>query len=164
VLDAPTYLAVNGLAVEAVVAGAAVPGYARRGEALIHADARIAADALLAGPVLIGQGAEIHAGAVVIGPTSIGCDVVIHAGALVSRSAVWRRSAIEAGASVDRCIVGDGTVIQTMAPGRGPAVGRPRRPERPSGVERGPGAGPWPRVWPPPARLPGRSPDHTETA
>ena len=83
-------------------------GHVRRGEALIHAEASVAADAVLAGPVLIGQGAQIGPGAVVIGPTSIGCDAVINEGALVSRSAVWRRSTVEAGAALDLCIIGDG--------------------------------------------------------
>ena len=125
VLNAQTYLAVNGMAIESLVAGNTIPGeYYRRGEALIHAGASVAADATLIGPVIIGQGADIRSRAVVLGPTSIGCDVVINDGALVSRSAVWRRSAILAGATVDLCIVGDGAVIQ--ASGSGPS-GR-RRP------------------------------------
>jgi NDP-sugar pyrophosphorylase family protein len=127
VLNAQTYLAVNGMAIESIVSGDAVPsGYNRRGEALIHADARIAADAILAGPLLIGQGAEVHSGAVVIGPTSIGCDVVINDGAVVSRSAVWRRSVVQAGATADLCILGDGAVIQTHRADQGRPVGRTR--------------------------------------
>ena len=118
VLNAQTYLAVNGMVLESVVAGSAIPReYSRRGEALIHAGASVAADATLIGPAIIGQGAEIRSRAVVLGPTSIGCDVVINDGALVSRSAVWRRSAIQAGATVDLCIVGDGTVIQANGSG-----------------------------------------------
>lgn len=113
VLNARTYLAVNGMMTEALVSGNAVPsGYHRSGAALIQAGVGVAADAILAGPVIIGQGAEIRSRAVVIGPTSIGCDVVVNDGALVSRSAVWRRSTIQAGAIVDLCIVGDGAVIQ----------------------------------------------------
>jgi NDP-sugar pyrophosphorylase family protein len=127
VLNAQTYLAVNAMAIESIVSGDAVPsGYNRRGEALIHADARIAADAILAGPLLIGQGAAVHSGAVVIGPTSIGCDVVINDGALVSRSAVWRRSVVQAGATADLCILGDGAVIQTDRPELGRPSGRPQ--------------------------------------
>ena len=125
VLNAQTYLAVNGMAIESIVAGDAVPsGYHRRGEALIHADARIAADAILAGPLLIGQGAEVHSGAVVIGPTSIGCDAIINDGALVSRSAVWRRSVVQAGATADLCVLGDGAVIQMHRPAQGRPAGR----------------------------------------
>jgi mannose-1-phosphate guanylyltransferase len=132
--NAQTYLAVNGMVTESLVSDNLVPGgYHRRGEALIHADASVAADATLAGPVIVGQGAEIRSRAVVIGPTSIGCDVVINAGALVSRSAVWRRSAIKPGAMVDSCIIGDGAVIQ--ANGSGPSEGR--RPERRTGLPDG---------------------------
>jgi mannose-1-phosphate guanylyltransferase/phosphomannomutase len=113
VLNAQTYLAVNATVTESLVSGKALPsGYFRRGEALIQAGAKVAPDATLVGPVIIGQGADIRSRAVVIGPTSIGCDVVINNGALVSRSAVWRRSAIHAGAAVDLCIIGDGAVIQ----------------------------------------------------
>lgn len=116
VLNAQTYLAVNAMVTESLVSGSAVPaGYYRRGEGLIHLDTRVAADATLVGPMIIGQGAEIRSGAVLIGPSSIGCDVVINEGALVSRSAVWRRSTIEADATVDLCIVGDGAVIQANA-------------------------------------------------
>jgi mannose-1-phosphate guanylyltransferase len=112
VLNARTYLAVNAMAVESLATGDGAPaGHVRRGEALIHAEASVAADAVLAGPVLIGQGAQIGSGAVVIGPTSIGCDAVINEGALVSRSAVWRRSMVEAGAALDLCIIGDGALI-----------------------------------------------------
>ena len=130
VLNAQTYLAVNGMAIESLVSSHAIPaGYYRRGEALIHAGASVAADATLIGPVIIGQSVDILSRAVVIGPTSIGCDVVINEGALVSRSAVWRRSVIQAGATVDLCVVGDGTVIQ--ANGSRPTGGRrPRSSER----------------------------------
>jgi mannose-1-phosphate guanylyltransferase len=114
VLNAQTYLAVNAMAVESVIASNTVePGSYRRGEALIHHDTRIAPDVVLAGPILIAQGARIDAGAVVVGPTSIGCDVVINEGAVVSRSAAWRRSIVGAGATVDLCILGDGPVLET---------------------------------------------------
>jgi NDP-sugar pyrophosphorylase family protein len=132
VLNAQTYLAVNAMATETLVSDDAVPtGYSRRGEALVHGDAKLAADAVLAGPVLIGQGAEIQSGAVVIGPTSIGCDAIVQSGALVSRSAVWRRSVVRAGATLDLCILGDGAVIQASAPGSNSAAGRATRAELP---------------------------------
>ena len=134
VLNARTYLAVNGMVTESLVSGNAVPwGYHRRGEALIQVGASVGADAILVGPVIIGHGADIRSKAVVIGPTSIGCDVVINDGALVSRSAVWRRSAIQAGATVDLCIIGDGAVIQ--ANGSGPS--ERRRPDRTTGLPDG---------------------------
>ena len=126
VLNAQTYLAVNAMAIESRVTEDVPPaGHVRRGEALIHAEARVASDAVLAGPVLIGQGAQICSGAVVIGPTSIGCDAVINEGALVSRSAVWRRARVAAGSTLDLCIVGDGAMISTGDAGRQSVVDRP---------------------------------------
>jgi NDP-sugar pyrophosphorylase family protein len=126
VLNAQTYLAVNAMAIESRVTEEVPPaGHVRRGEALIHAEARVASDAVVAGPVLIGQGAQICSGAVVIGPTSIGCDAVIHEGALVSRSAVWRRARVAPGAALDLCIVGDGAMFSTGNAGRHVVVDRP---------------------------------------
>jgi mannose-1-phosphate guanylyltransferase/phosphomannomutase len=128
VLNAETYLAVNAMAVESLVTEDVAPaGHVRCGEVLIHAEARIAPDAVVVGPVLIGQGAQIHSGAVVVGPTSIGCDAVIKERALVSRSAVWRRSTVEARATLDLCIVGDGARIATA--GRQGVVAGTGRPE-----------------------------------
>jgi mannose-1-phosphate guanylyltransferase/phosphomannomutase len=119
VLNAQSYLAVNAMAIESVVSSPIVPaGYLRRGDALVHAEATLAPDAVLAGPVLIGRGVQVRRGAVVIGPTSIGCDAVVNEGALVSRSAVWRRSRVASAASLDLCIVGDGAVITTRSAGQ----------------------------------------------
>jgi NDP-sugar pyrophosphorylase family protein len=130
VLNAQTYLAVNAMVTESLVSGNAVPaGYYRRGEALIQVGATVAADATLIGPVIIGQGADIRSNVVVIGPTSIGCDVVINDGAVVSRSAVWRRSSIHAGATIDLCVIGDGAVMRANSFG---LSGR-HRPEKKTG-------------------------------
>lgn len=114
VLDADTYLAVNDFATQAVT----VKGRTRTsdkfipwGDALIHQEATIASDVVLAGPVLVGPGAILRSGAVVIGPSSIGCDVTIDEGALVSRSAVWRRAHVQPRAVVDRCIIADDAVV-----------------------------------------------------
>lgn len=119
VLDANTYLAVNDYATQTLtVQGQSIAGrsiasdaFIRWGDALIHQEATIASDVVLAGPVLIGPGANLRSGAVVIGPSSIGCDVTIDEGALVSRSAVWRRAHIQAGAVVDRSILADDAVV-----------------------------------------------------
>lgn len=116
VLDADTYLAVNDFATQtATVTGPSSDGdiYIRWGDALIHRDATIASDVVLAGPVLVGPGANLRSGAVVIGPSSIGCDVTIDEGALVSRSAIWRRAHVQAGAVVDRSIVADDAVVSS---------------------------------------------------
>ena len=107
-----TYLTTNEAVMASMASSDEAPeGYHRRGDAWIHADASVADDAVLAGPILIASGATVRAKAVLIGPTSIGVDVTVGAGALVSRSAVWRRSKIRAGAMVDRAIITDDSVL-----------------------------------------------------
>lgn len=125
VLDAATYLAVNDMVTQDIVASRlGGSDYELRGEALVHHGARVAADVVFAGPVIVAAGATIASRAVIVGPTSIGCDVVVDSGALVSRSAVWRRAVIGANAVVDRTIVGDDgdvgagrQVYRTVVPG-----------------------------------------------
>jgi NDP-sugar pyrophosphorylase family protein len=107
-----TYLATNEFVMESMASRDEAPeGYQRRGDAWIHADASVADDVVLAGPILIAPGAMIRSKAVLIGPTSIGLDVKVGAGALVSRSALWRRSSVRAGAIVDRAVVADDSVV-----------------------------------------------------
>lgn len=107
-----TYLAANEAVMTSMASSDEAPeGYQRRGDAWIHSDASVADDAVLAGPILIASGAMVRPKAVVIGPASIGLDVTVGAGALVSRSAVWRRSSIRAGAMVDRTIIADDSVV-----------------------------------------------------
>jgi NDP-sugar pyrophosphorylase family protein len=107
-----TYLATNEAVMAAMASSDKAPeGYQRRGDAWIHADASVADDVVLAGPILIAPGAMVRPKAVLIGPTSIGLDVTVGAGALVSRSAVWRRSNIRAGAMVDRAVIADDSVV-----------------------------------------------------
>jgi NDP-sugar pyrophosphorylase family protein len=113
VLDASSYLAVTALMVERLIAGGEQQeGFVRSPNTLIHREARVAADAVCVGPVLIGAGARVMSGAVIVGPASIGRDVVIESGVLVSRSAVWRRSFIGEGAIADRCIITDDAVVR----------------------------------------------------
>lgn len=112
VLNAETYLAANEFATHVLLAGDDWPdGYQRHGDALIHRNATIGVDVTIAGPVMVAEGSTIGAGAVLIGPTSIGRDVAIGAGAVVARSAVWRRSRIMSGATVDRSIVADDGLV-----------------------------------------------------
>lgn len=112
VLNAETYLAANEFATRMLIARGELPdGYALLGEALIHRNATIAADVTIAGPVMVAEGVTVAAGAVLIGPTSVGRDVAVGAGAVVSRSAVWRRSRILSGATVDRSIVADDGLV-----------------------------------------------------
>lgn len=112
VLDAETYLAVNEIGMQSIaLARWEASGYEVRGEALVHRDAQVSPSAILTGPTVIAHGAVIESDAVVVGPTSIGCDVVVGGGAVVSRSAVWRRSRIEAESVVDRSIIGDDGLV-----------------------------------------------------
>ena len=86
-------------------------GYERRGDVLVHADASVSDDVVMAGPIVIAPGAVVQPGVVVIGPTSIGVDVMVEPRALISRSAVWRRSTIRSGAVVDRAVIADDSVV-----------------------------------------------------
>jgi NDP-sugar pyrophosphorylase family protein len=107
-----SYLRANEFAMSSMSSFKQPPaGYERRGEALIHCDASVSDDVVMAGPVVIAPGALVEPGAVVIGPTSIGVDVTVEPRALISRSAVWRRSTIRAGAVVDRAVIGDDSVV-----------------------------------------------------
>jgi NDP-sugar pyrophosphorylase family protein len=128
VLNARTYLVVNELFTELFVSSSDVPaGYARRGEALVHRDAKVADDALLTGPILVGPGASVLADAVVVGPTSIGREAVVESKAVVSRSAVWPRARVGAVASLDRCTVADGAVIPPGARESNTVIAPPNR-------------------------------------
>jgi NDP-sugar pyrophosphorylase family protein len=114
VLDASTYLAVNEWMIERLVRrGVEEDGYLKSGDALIHREAFVAADASLVGPVLIGPGARVLSGAVVVGPTSIGREATIASGAMVARSAIWRRSAVGREATADRCIIADDAIVDS---------------------------------------------------
>jgi NDP-sugar pyrophosphorylase family protein len=116
VLDASTYLAVNEWMIERIVRqGGEDEGYVRSGDALVHRDALVSDGASLVGPVLVGPGARILSGAVVVGPTSIGREAAIASGAMVSRSAIWRRSAVGRDAIADRCIVADDAVLESAS-------------------------------------------------
>jgi NDP-sugar pyrophosphorylase family protein len=106
VLDSFTYMAVNEWMAESIVAGEHAD-YARRGQALVHREAFVAADASLVGAVLVAPGATIMSGAVVLGPTTVGRDARIEEGAFVSRSAIWRRAVVGRESTVERCIVAD---------------------------------------------------------
>jgi len=79
--------------------------YAADASAIIDPEARIV------GPVLIGPGCRIERGALIMGPTSIGADCRVGAGAEVVASSLWPESRIDAGASVQRCLVSHGCRI-----------------------------------------------------
>jgi NDP-sugar pyrophosphorylase family protein len=139
VINASTYLSVNQWTVEQLAEkGEELPGYFALGDLQAHPTARLALDAVIVGPVLVGPQVRVDSGATIVGPATIGFGATIGAGALVSRSAVWRKSVIGAEAVVDRCVVADqayvpakavlmGTVAAEKAPRSAatPANGRP---------------------------------------
>lgn len=112
VLDSATYMAVNEWMIERLVRNCENrESYIRVADALVHRDAFVADDAALIGPMMIEPGARVLSGAIIIGPSSIGRDATIEAGGVVLRSAVWRRSTIGEGSTIDRCVVADDAVI-----------------------------------------------------
>jgi NDP-sugar pyrophosphorylase family protein len=80
-------------------------GYLRMGEALVHSSAQVDASARFVGPVRIGPRSVIGSNAMVIGPTTVGTACTVEAEAVISRSAVWDRCRVGAGAVVDQCVL-----------------------------------------------------------
>lgn len=116
VLNARTYLAVNHWMVERLSRRSEVLEYHEaRGEALVHASARVDDGARLVGPVLVGPDVTIREGATIVGPATIGASSTIGEGALVSRSVAWNRCGVGAGAVVDRCLLADEAVVERNA-------------------------------------------------
>lgn len=116
VINASTYLSVNLWMVEQLAErGEELPGYFALGDLQAHATARLALDAVIVGPVLVGPHARVDPGATIVGPATIGFGATIGAGAMVSRSAVWRKSVIGRQAVVDRSVVADHAVVEEKA-------------------------------------------------
>lgn len=112
VLNAQSYLAVNHWMLERISElPAGLEGYSGFGDVVAHTTARLAMDARLVGPVLIGADAKVGAGATIVGPASIGAGCSIGEGALVSRSVLWTRCTVGSRATVDRCILADESLV-----------------------------------------------------
>lgn len=113
VINASTYLSVNQWVVERMAErGEELPGYFALGDLQAHASARLALDAVIVGPVLVGPHARVDSGATIVGAATIGFGATIGCGAMVSRSAVWRKSVIGREAVVDRSVVADHAVVE----------------------------------------------------
>lgn len=141
VINASTYLSVNQWVVERLAErGEELPGYFALGELQAHATARLALDAVIVGPVLVGPHARVDSGATIVGPATIGFGAIVGSGALVSRSAVWRKSVIGRQAVVDRSVVADRAVVEDGTTLLGAVAAerdrraRPVPPERPDSV------------------------------
>jgi mannose-1-phosphate guanylyltransferase len=111
-----SYLEVSRWAVRRLV-GAARPrsGYLACGDVHVHRDARVAGDARLAGPVLVGPDSVIMAGATLIGPTIVGAGCRVAPGAVVARTVLWDRCVVGADALADACVLGDDAEVAAHA-------------------------------------------------
>jgi len=105
VIDSRSYLAAAQWAIRRLAAD-------RRSAVIADPTARIADDAVIVGPVMIGADAVISEGASVIGPASIGRDTLIQPNAVVSRAVLRERCTVGAGALVDQAILMDGVVVE----------------------------------------------------
>ncbi|HEY3243343.1 MAG TPA: NDP-sugar synthase [Phycisphaerae bacterium] len=103
-----SYLAVNIRAVRDLVADSGTAGeYVASGSARVHPSARIADNARLLGPVVIGAGCVIEGDALIIGPAVVGPSCHIGPGAIISRSVLWSGCVLEAEAFLDHSILID---------------------------------------------------------
>jgi mannose-1-phosphate guanylyltransferase/phosphomannomutase len=125
------YLAVQeALLARWLAAAAPPPGYRRHGEALVHATATVAPDALMLGPALIAAGARVAGETTLVGPVVLMRDSVVERGAVVSRAAIWPGAQIAARGRVDRAIVVSGAATRPgqnlwhtlLLPGDSPAA------------------------------------------
>jgi mannose-1-phosphate guanylyltransferase len=112
VSDAASYLSVNGWMLSQIISDRnPLPGYRKVGESRVHRNAQLADTAKLVGPVLVGPFTEIADGATIVGPTVIGVGSSIEGRAVVSRSVI-----------LDRCFVGEGSVVDQCAIMHGASV------------------------------------------
>ena len=90
---------------------------------------KVAPDAELAGPVLLGSGVQIGAGARLIGPLAIGDGSSIGPGATIERSVLWNSCTIDAEARItgsvlaDGCNVGAGARLDAAVAGQAALIG-----------------------------------------
>jgi mannose-1-phosphate guanylyltransferase len=105
VIGPESYLAVSMWAAHRITECSLPDGYSQVAQAWVHASARVAESARLIGPVLVGPECVVEGQAMVVGPTTLGHASTLGRGCTVSRSVVWDRCRVGAGAVVDRCIL-----------------------------------------------------------
>jgi NDP-sugar pyrophosphorylase family protein len=111
-----SYLAVNAWMLERqTVQPAPLHGYQRRGEALVHHRACVAASAVLLGPLLVGPGAQVRENATLVGPATIGAACTVAEGATVCRSVLWDGCAVGRGSMLDQCVIAQGVQVEPGA-------------------------------------------------
>jgi mannose-1-phosphate guanylyltransferase len=110
VLNADSYMALNRWMIERVSAATA-PSAGRFRGLSAHPSAWVDDNAVIVGPVVLGEGARILSNATLVGPCVIGPGTTVCSQATVARSVVWENSVIGRDAFVDQCIVGEGATI-----------------------------------------------------
>ena len=78
-------------------------------------DAAVSPEAILIGPIVIGEGARVGRGARLVGPLVLGPGAEIGEGALVREAVLGRGAAVEAGACVERSLLADGARVPAGA-------------------------------------------------
>ena len=110
---AASYLAVNMWAVERLAEEPGLTnGFVCVDDAWVHESAMVDSTARLVGAVLVGPDSVIGPGAMIIGPTTVGAGCTIEKSTVISRTAVWDRCTVGAGAIVDNAILTDDTCVE----------------------------------------------------
>lgn len=93
--------------------GLCIPGEEIRPHIWVSADAQVSPQAYLRPPLLIGSGARIEAGVELNGPVVIGPNVIVRQGARIKRSVLWDGCQVGASSSLDDCLIGSGSFVQS---------------------------------------------------
>jgi NDP-sugar pyrophosphorylase family protein len=112
-----------------------IEDYVWRNGTYVHGSACVAPRARIVGPVMIGPQSRVADDAVVIGPTVIGGRCALHAASAVTCSVLWDRCVIGAHAVADHCLLSSGCSLSAstarhgvtcVVEAGGPPVGPPR--------------------------------------
>lgn len=106
--DVNSYLVMSASAITKLCRQDEAPaGYSKRNQSLIHETARVAADAALIGPVVIGPNCTVEKNVTIIGPTILGASCRIAATAVICASVLWDRCRAEQRSVIDHAVVID---------------------------------------------------------
>ncbi len=114
VTGAASYLAVNMWAVQGMGEKTALSdGYIRVDDGWVHESAVVDSTARIIGLAVVGPECVVGPGAIIAGPATVGTGCRIEHHSVISRSAIWDKCTIGAGAIVDGSILADGTCIES---------------------------------------------------